>query len=345
LKLHRIESALVSLSRLVGSMRPNAAPPAMILSVDERGVEVGIAHRGLLVLDYRPAAADNPDQIAATLLRHLGRLRRFCQRHIGFEEGQLSDVYLLGPPEAVGALRTALEGQDELTTYDLLDPWSALSNWQADEGCPSWTMGAPIGLSMLRDDAFGGCSPNLLERMQAETREPLLKILRPLMVPLAATLIAIVVGWIVVGFQQSRCHELEQEYSALEVQVRDARMQKMKLMNDQQMLGHYRSIEAALVDTDWSTLSTHIAQCLPADAWLDSFHVGQDGQVALSGGSYSEDGVFEFVRWLSQVPRLENIAIDGTRPGRFAGGSGTQFDVHGTISASSELGESTDDRS
>ena len=79
--------------------------------------------------------------------------------------------------------------------------------------------------------------------------------------------------------------------------------------------------------------------------------VGQDGEVKLVGGSYSEDGVFEFVRWLSAVPELANVAIDGTQPGRFAGGTGTQFDVHGDIAVHAEDrdhnegGESSDDRS
>ena len=344
LRLERVESSAVSLSRLVGSMRDEDSPPAIVLSCDERGVEVGIVHQGRLMLDYRPASAANSSQVAATLLRHLGRLRRYCQRYIGITNGKLEDVYLLGAPETVAALRAQLTANQELKVHDLLDPWSLASAWHSSQEDASWTMAAPLGLSMLRDDTSTSAAPNLLEGMKTETQEPLAKVLRPLLMPLAATLAAVAVAWLGAWYQGRRCKALERQYAELELELRDARLMQTKVMHDQQLLTGYRKIDAALTRADWASLTENIAQCLPADTWLDSVSVEPDGLLQFGGGSYSDDGVLQFARWLANVPQLKNVAVGGTQPGRFSGGSGTQFDVHGEITGLSEGEDRTDDR-
>ena len=345
LQLERIEPSLVSLCRFVGKLRLNDDPPALIVSVDEQGVDVGISHRGLLLLDYRPANAENPQQVAATVLRHHGRLRRYCRRHVGLADDQLSDIYLTGHAETVSQLREAFAQDTSLTIHEVSDPFVLDDEWQGDDSAPSWTMAGPLGLAMLRDDKLDHTSPNLLERINAEAREPISKLLRPLFLPLAATLAAIVAGWCAVGYEGSRVAELESEYAALDIQLRDARLLQRQVMTDQQMLGHYQTIGTSLRDTDWALISKRIAQCLPADAWLDGFSLGQDGQLQLSGGSYGDDGVFEFVRFLGDVPELANVAINGTQPARFGSSGGTSFDVHAELAEQTNEGDRNDDRS
>jgi hypothetical protein len=103
LQLERIEPSLVSLCRLVGQMQFDAQAPVLVMSVGERGAELGISHRGVLLLDYRPAGTDNqPAQLAETITHHLARLQRYCQRYVRFAAGTLSNIYLSGPPELVG---------------------------------------------------------------------------------------------------------------------------------------------------------------------------------------------------------------------------------------------------
>ena len=336
LGLERVESSAVSLSRLVGRIRDENSPPALILSCDERGAEVGIVHRGLLMLDYRPASVDNSEQIATTLLRHLGRLRRYCERYIGITSGQLEDIYLLGTDDSTAALKERLSAGGRLNVLNLLDPWEYLPDWQSDGKGEAGEMAAPLGLSMLRDEALVDTAPNLLTGLQAETRAPLHEMLRPLFIPLAATLAAIALGWLGAWYQSARCGTLEREFSELELEVRDARLMQIKTMNEQQLVTGYRAIESALRTPDLGDLVRTVAHCLPADTWLDSINIEQDGSVRMIGGSYSDDGVFEFARWLAGVPQLANVAVDGTRPGHFPGGPGLQFDVHGEITAWSD---------
>jgi Tfp pilus assembly protein PilN len=338
LQLDRIEPSLVSLCRLIGQMQFDAQAPVLVLSVGERGAELGISHRGVLLLDYRPAGTDlQPAQLAETITRHLARLQRYCQRYMRFAAGKLANIYLSGPPEIVSEVRSAFARHGQLVPHLLEDPWSVKADWPADRTAPEWTMAAPLGLTLLAEDVqqLRG-SPNLLERMRAVAQEPLGKLLRPLAWPLAASFLAVALGWGAVWYQSSRCQALEKQVARLEVDARDARLLQTRCVREQALSEQYQRIDAALAEADWAQLTGQMAQCLPDDVWLDSFHVTEGAKLRLTGKSYSEDGVFEFVKWLGEVPRMDNVAIDGTRNERLPSGNGLQFDIQGEISRLNE---------
>lgn len=329
--LRRIEPSLVSLCRLVGQSRRDEDPPALILSVDEGGVDLCICHQGMLLLDFRRAGAVDPLEVANTVVRHLSRLQRYCDRNIGHTNSQLSEIYLSGDPTVVTNLRDALKQSDHLETHDLLNPSAAAPHWKMDNESTASQMAVPLGLAMMRDSALQRAAPNLLERAQSRQQLPLSQVLRPLLIPLAATLLTMIGGWIAVVQQGARCSKLEREYAALEIQQRDSRLLQNRLVAHQERLKHFRTIESALGGIQWSRLFVHIAQCLPADVWLNAVTLNQQHELRLSGGSNSEDGVFELARWLDEVPHLSNINVRGTRPGRSAQGSSTNFEIHGEI--------------
>jgi hypothetical protein len=62
----------------------------------------------------------------------------------------------------------------------------------------------------------------------------------------------------------------------------------------------------------------------------------------LAGASFTEDGVFEFVRWLERFPELTHVALSGTRPTRLTIGPATQFDVRCDFIGASKRQESND---
>ena len=345
LLLRRVEPSLVLLCRLVGQSRQDDAPPALILSVDESGIDLCICHAGMLLLDYRRAVANSPQETAQTVLSHLGRFQRYCERHVGFACGQISDIYLVGKTEILSELRHTLEEHAELNVHDLLDPWSAADAWHADDRSSAATMAAPLGLAMMRDSQLQRAAPNLLERVQARHRLPLSRLVRPLLFPLAATLLAVVMGWVAVKYQESRCSKLRRESAAIEVELRDARLLQGSYIETHERLKHLEAIELALGRMDWAQLFLNIAQCLPADVWLNTVSITRQHELSLSGASHSEDSVFELARWLGKVPHLSNINVRGMRPGRKAGASSTDFDINGEIDVGNESEGYADGRS
>jgi hypothetical protein len=130
----------------------------------------------------------------------------------------------------------------------------------------------------------------------------------------------------------------------LEVAARDARLLQTRCTRDEALVAQYRRINAALAESDWAQLTSQMSQCLPDDVWLDSFYITEGAKLRLTGKSYTEDGVFEFVKWLGEVPRLANVAIDGTRSERLPSGNGLQFDIQGEISGPSEHKGGNDER-
>ena len=107
---------------------------------------------------------------------------------------------------------------------------------------------------------------------------------------------------------------------------------RQQLVNNQIKINHMTRIKSTLADSDWRQVASGIGICLPDDVWLDSMNVDADGLLAISGGSYSEDGVYELVRWLRQSPLVDHVALSGTRPTRLRTGPATQFDIQCNVS-------------
>ncbi len=76
------------------------------------------------------------------------------------------------------------------------------------------------------------------------------------------------------------------------------------------------SARKQLPQPDWQQILSRISQSMPEDVWLDrlTFHDGTSA--ALSGASYTDGGVYDFVGYLKQVPDIAEIALEGTGVGQ-----------------------------
>jgi hypothetical protein len=345
IRLERIEPALVSLCRLVGRMQVDADSPVLVMHVGEKGADLGISYRGSMLLDYRPAGADNPEELGAVTNRHLARLQRYCQRYARVSGAKLQRVYLAGSPENVSLVTEAIRKQGELEVAPLDQVQAIDKNWTWDRAAPDWSLAVPVGLALLRlEKDRQQLSPNLLERLQRTAKEPLAQLLRPLVVPLAATLLIVASGWAAVWYQSLRCARIERLAAQVESTARDVRMQNARISQSQAWVNHYQRVAAGLEQRRVARIAAHVAQSLPDDVWLEDITLENSGRIVLSGGSYSEDGVFEFAKHLKRIPGLTNVAVDGTRPASFPAGSGTQFDVHGELAEQSAKEDHADGR-
>lgn len=345
LQLERIEPSLVSLCRLVGKMQADAESPVLVMHVGEKGADLGISHRGVLLLDYRPAGAESAEAIGGIVNRHLARLQRYCQRYARVSGAKLERVYLAGPPEAVAAVAEAIRAQGDIAVH-VLDSAAAIdATCQWDNAAPAWSLAVPVGMSLLQheQDRQHG-SPNLLERLRRANRIPLAQLIRPLVWPVAAALALVAIGWVGVWYQSARCRRIETLAAQVETAARDVRLQQKRLEQAQDWIHCYEQMSQALPELPLADIAEQVAQSLPDDVWLDDIVLEPSGRLALTGGSFTDDGVFEFAKYLERVTGLSNVAVDGTRPAQFSGGKGTQFDVHGEVAGEAVQEGSNDGR-
>jgi hypothetical protein len=66
---------------------------------------------------------------------------------------------------------------------------------------------------------------------------------------------------------------------------------------------------------------------MPDDVWLDRLSFQDGHTAALSGASYTDLGVYNYVEYLKQVPGIADIALEGTGVGQSATGPTTNFDL------------------
>jgi hypothetical protein len=70
---------------------------------------------------------------------------------------------------------------------------------------------------------------------------------------------------------------------------------------------------------------------MPDDVWLDRLAFRDGTSASLTGASYTDGGVYDFVAYLKQAPGITEIALEGTGVGQSATGPTTSFDLQLTL--------------
>ena len=66
---------------------------------------------------------------------------------------------------------------------------------------------------------------------------------------------------------------------------------------------------------------------MPSDVWLNDLLITEMKHIKLSGSSFLEAGVFDFVHWLEQAPGFEDVALRSTQPSKSKSGPTIDFSV------------------
>lgn len=327
LEVDVVEPSLIALCRALGETGADQASPVLIIEVDERSVELGICYQGRLLLDHRPAGVRGPEGLAEIVDQHMERLRRYCTRHFRYAIGDLKEVYLCGADEAVDKLEVDFNWLGCLTPRRL-DPQKISEHWSfansTGDSAHLAALGAALGSGKTQTERNG---PNLMERLRSELREPLLQALIRTAWPIAASLLIAVILYGVNTYQRIQGDETEQQLNALKPAEMEVRKMQVDLTAVDNKARELEKLAAGVRHSDWNKLITHMAQCLPEDVWLETFYVDSQGNMTISGNSYSEDGVLEFVRWLKETPTLNKVALQSTKPFEADTGPATRFDV------------------
>jgi Tfp pilus assembly protein PilN len=327
LHIESIEPSLLALCRSQAHLR-NACPEAsLLIQLDEDVAELGICHNGRLLLDYRPGGHTNADNVADVVALHISRLQRYLERYHSYLDAPLRHVYLAGDAAGVARATAKFEALGVFEVH-VLEPNDLDMPWQHVDQVPGTDLAATLGTAMaIYSDATGQQGPNLIESALAQKRAPLRPILVRSLLPIAAVLL---VGVALGLLRFNQCRQmagLRTELDTLTPACVRATELRLKLTAADGKLQQLHALANQLPKAEWHQVLGRIGQSMPDDVWLDRLTVGDGQSAALSGASYTDNGVYDFVGYLKQVPGVADIALESTGVGQSPTGPTTNFEL------------------
>jgi Tfp pilus assembly protein PilN len=319
LKVDLIEHAMVSLCRAVTRMPSQDDSPTIIVELNERGVDVGVAYKGRLLFDYRPGGLKSKNQVAQIIKRHLERIQRYCSRHFPFAEGDISQVFICGATEDVAEVRKELDEVSDLKSTRL-SPQSILAECGFSSDDVDYDdVVAPLGAALLdQSDLVPSADErgiaNLLDFVRSVRHEPLIPGLAKLAWPIVATLGVAILLFIASMLESSGARGYAYEQEQLDDQM--AKVQRMRsatAVANVKIL-HLQKIESGALNPGWHKLLSMLGRSMAEPVWLDGIRVEQDGAMTISGPSRTEDAIFEFVRYLQKIPEMNDVNLESQVP-------------------------------
>lgn len=327
MQIDSIEPALVSTSRAIGRLEDAPGEPCLLIHLDHSAVELGICHAGNLLLDYRPGGTTNSEELVELVHTHLNRLQRHVGRQLHEPPPQLKRVYLCGEQAAVD---TAFPIFSASRHFDVekIDPAKIQATWEFAEVLKDSAAVPALGalLSTYLPSSERDV-PNFMEHILASTREPLQPILIRSLMPLAAVLMVATSIFAFNFTKQQALDEIQQQLDSLaSVQARDREL-RLQRGAAESKFSELRALAEGLHSLPAGEIVARIGHCMPSDVWLSRLEISDMKTIQLSGASYLEAGVFDFVNWLEQSPGFDDVALRSTRPGQSASGPAIDFNV------------------
>ena len=322
-----IEPSLFALSRTLAKLQLGQSDPVVVVHLEENGVEVGIFYNGMLLLDYRPGGKSVHNNVADIVVQHLPRLQRYCSRYFRFITGKLSQVYLCGEEEATQRVLKDLKEFDEVTAKPLtLEPLTA--DWDFADGVPRNPFAPVIGScwAMLQKEPLGS-GPNLLNHLQQEDSISLSQGAKRFIWPVAAAALIVACMLGLTFYERAQVDDLRAEVAEFEASRSKARILRLSLVQSESKEKMLAQIDRQIDQPTWSQFWATIGGCLPRNVWIDGLKIEGAGLVSINGTCFSENGLFEFVHWLKQMPELSEVALTTTRPTRYNGLDAISFQL------------------
>lgn len=345
LKVDLIEHAMVSMCRAVTKMPSANESPAIIVQLNENDVDVGVTYKGRLLFDYRPGGLNSKTQVAQVIQRHLERIQRYCNRHFPFVEGSISQVFISGLQEDVAEVRKELSEVSELKSTRLSAEAILAECGFAGDEVDDDQLVAPLGAALLNHADLEPSADvrgiaNLVDFVRSVRREPIIPGLIKLAWPIAAVVLLAVllcVGTFVENRATSGIDRKQEELNGQMVRVKEMRAQTGVATT---RIVHLKKIDAGAFNPGWHKLLSLIGRSMPEPVWLDGIRVEQSGAVTITGPSRTQDAIFDFVRYLQQIPVLDDVNLESQVPVN-VDGPAIRFDIKCRYVDRNDLVEST----
>jgi len=301
--------------------------PCLLIHLDQSAVELGVCHKGSLLLDYRPGGRTDPKELVELVRTHLSRLQRHVGRQLREPPPQLKRVYLCGEQDTVEQAYPVFANSDQFEV-ERIDPAKIRATWKFAEVMKDSTSVPALGalLSTYLPSSERDV-PNFMQHIIASTREPLQPIVVRSLLPFAAVLLVALGLWSANLSTQDKIDAIQMQLD--EHVVIQARDRELRLSEEAALakLIQLKALAAKIEPLSVAEVVTRIGTCMPNDVWLSRLEVSDMRSIKLNGISYHEDGYLDFINWLDQAPGFEDVALRSTRPGRSAAGTAVNFNV------------------
>ncbi len=174
LQIESIEPSLIALSRAQAHLQAACQEACLIIQLDEDVAELGICHRGRLLLDYRPGGHTNADNVADVVAQHLSRLQRYMERYHSYLD-VAADRRLPGRRSRRGGPRSEEICQAARLPGPRAGAGRLEMQWQHTNGPPGTDLAAALGTAMALYPESGRKQqgPNLIANTLAQLRAPM----------------------------------------------------------------------------------------------------------------------------------------------------------------------------
>ena len=327
IQVESIEPALVSVSRAVGSLQDAPTEPCLLMYVDDTSVEVGVCYDGRLLLDYRPGGLTDPGDIGRVVHTHLSRLQRHSGRQLSGTTPALDRVYLCGESEAIAQAISSFAEHQEFNVSEIA-PSAIVADWkicdEVNDSAIIPALGTLLSTYLPSDEQD---APNFMQHVLASTREPIRSVLVRSLIPLAAVVLLGLAGWLMNLHIQSEVDSLDRQVDALQSVQARSRELRLRLSAAEKKHSELTRLVQSVQLTPTQHVIARVGHCMPSDVWLNDLVLEDMKQIKLSGSSFLEEGVFDFVRWLGQAPGFNDVALRSTQPGQSNSGPTIDFNV------------------
>ncbi len=325
LNISWVEPSLVSIARLLGRSGNGDAPPVLIADCSGGQWDIGIAHQGRLLLDYRPAAARSAAGLREALLGHVERLRRFCDRHRAVAAGDLHDLLLCGSASTVQEALRAFEHQTTLCARVMdVPPAPNLYRLPADDMQVDRTAAVAAVLPLL-DNTCEDSIPDMLVGVRRESElsrsSQWLRLAAPLLLA-AAILLPL---WTLTSRERQQLEVIHSLTCDIEDQLTDAQTRFQSLVARRTLVQHLQRIEDTTRERDWDQLFMQVARCLPPEAKLNELRWQSGHDLILDGTLNDEAMIFDIIGYLRRLPDIREVALQGTSSNGTSGQ--TRFEI------------------
>lgn len=333
LRLGKIEHSTVTLCQVIGHSGLDANQPVLLVLTNSHVASLVLSYSGQLILDYRPAAATHQtcqiDHWCDSIRKHQKCLQRYLKSQLPRQHNCLSTLCIPGaswsPIGMVASRVQALGLQLEGLPIHKVD-----SHLTTPDEYPSAEMLAAIWMarSVSIQQADHAPAADLYKSFRPDIQLSPTLLLKAFW-PVAAALLLVACMYAEVTRQNWSLHHVEaiqEQQSALRIELQrldkenagyhdlQAKMSALKLM-----------LNTPTADQAIKLLGRSLSQGM----WLRQVSILPNGQLEISGTSYSSEGIYEYLATLKETGAIQNATLLSTRSVRSEAGDAFEFELSG----------------
>ena len=263
---------------------------------------------------------------AVAVTHHIKCLRRYMQKQVAADVGELQKIVLPGSHSIPDSLSSQLREQHSLEVVHLTHS-KLTEGLKFEEGSIAHPeMLAAIWLAKNANELSSGKNTNLLESLQARHEFQWLDLAKAIW-PIAATLLLGLATFAWTRMESRNLAQLEANFAEYTpTRLETGRIMASLAQNSEYVTAVDR-LHANLPKRSWGKTIGVSGQLLPQGVWMESLAIDSDATVTWIGSSFTEDGIYDFISKLGKNPQFDHVTLRSTQAVRLKTGPALRFEV------------------